>query len=190
MLTLASCWAGCSHWKSASQTRAADRFRLGPSFKGTPPEALRRVSLEIDFSGQCGGAISALAVDQGCLCGPETRIRAWKSSADAVLQGRTTHTNQCIHIFWFKVARYFLADSCFNSPSKPCISSAQSKIRWVSAKSFAQFSKVNQHWIILFHRDYQLDSLEWGGTCLVEPPTIQGREIGRASCRERVCQYV
>ena len=65
-----------------------------------PPEALRRVSLEIDFSGQGGGAISAL--DQVCLCGPETRIRAGKSSADAeisVLQGRTTHRNQCIHIF-------------------------------------------------------------------------------------------
>ena len=67
-----------------------------------PPEALRRVSLEIDFSGLPGGAISALAVDQGCLRGPKTRIRAGKSSADAeisVLQGRTTHRNQCIHIF-------------------------------------------------------------------------------------------
>ena len=67
-----------------------------------PPEALRRVSLEIDFSGQRGGAISALAVDQGCLCCPETRIRAGKRSAYAeisVLQGRTTHRNQCIHIF-------------------------------------------------------------------------------------------
>ena len=66
-----------------------------------PPEALRRVSLEIDFSRQRGGAISALAVDQGCLCGPETGIRAGKSYADAeisVLQGRT-HRNQCIHIF-------------------------------------------------------------------------------------------
>ena len=67
-----------------------------------PPDACRRVSLEIDFSGQRGGAISALAVDQGCLCGPETQIRAGKSSADAeisVLQGRTTRRNQCIHIF-------------------------------------------------------------------------------------------
>ena len=68
----------------------------------TPPEALRRVSLEIDFSGLRGGAISALAVDQGCLRGPETRIRAGKSSADAeisVLQAGTTHRNQFIHIF-------------------------------------------------------------------------------------------
>ena len=37
-----------------------------------PPDACRRVSLEIDFSCQRGGAISALAVDQGCLCCPET----------------------------------------------------------------------------------------------------------------------
>ena len=67
-----------------------------------PPEACRRVLLKIDFSGLRGGAISALAVDQGCLCGLETGIRAGKSSADAkisVLQGRTTHRNQCIHIF-------------------------------------------------------------------------------------------
>ena len=67
-----------------------------------PPEASRRVSLEIDFSGLRGGTISALAVDQLYLCGLETRIRAGKSSADAeisVLQGRTTHRNQCIHIF-------------------------------------------------------------------------------------------
>ena len=46
-----------------------------------PPDACRRVSLEIDFSGFSGGAISALAVDQACLCGLETRIRAGKSSA-------------------------------------------------------------------------------------------------------------
>ena len=45
-----------------------------------PPEALRRVSLEIDLSGLCGEAISALAIDQGCLGGPETRIRARKGS--------------------------------------------------------------------------------------------------------------
>ena len=67
-----------------------------------PPEALRRVSLEIDFSGLSGGAISALAVAQAYSGGPETRIRAGKSSADAeisVLQGRTTQRNQCIHIF-------------------------------------------------------------------------------------------
>ena len=43
-----------------------------------------------------------LAVDQVYLGGHETRIRAGKSSADAeisVLQGRTTHRNQFIHIF-------------------------------------------------------------------------------------------
>ena len=34
-----------------------------------PPEALRSVSLEIDFSGLCCGAILALAIDQGCLRG-------------------------------------------------------------------------------------------------------------------------
>ena len=45
-----------------------------------PPEACRRVSLEIDFSGLRGGAISALAVDEGCLGGPETPIRARKGS--------------------------------------------------------------------------------------------------------------
>ena len=68
----------------------------------TPPEACRRVSLEFDFSGLLGGAISALALDQGCLRGPETRIRAGKSSADAeisVLQGRTTHRNHRSSIF-------------------------------------------------------------------------------------------
>ena len=68
----------------------------------TPPEALRRLTLEIDFSGLSGGAISALAVAQGYLGGLETPIRAGKSSADAeisVLQGRTTQRNQCIHIF-------------------------------------------------------------------------------------------
>ena len=67
-----------------------------------PPEACRSVSLELDFSGLSGGAISALAVDQGCLRGPETRIRTGKSYADAeisVLQGRTTQRNHCIHIF-------------------------------------------------------------------------------------------
>ena len=67
-----------------------------------PPEALRRVSLEIDFSCLSGGAISALAINQVYSGGPETSIRAGKSSADAeisMLQGRTTHTNQCTHIF-------------------------------------------------------------------------------------------
>ena len=106
----------------------------------------------------------------------------------SVLQGRTTHRNQCIHIFWFKVARYFLADSCFKSPSKPCSPSVPSEIWEVSAKSFAQFLKVNQHWIILFHRDYQLKHLEWGCTCLVEPPTMQGcgtiyiKQVSLESC--------
>ena len=42
--------------KSASQTRAADRFRLGPSFK-----VIWMLTLEIDFSGLRGGALSALA---------------------------------------------------------------------------------------------------------------------------------
>ena len=67
-----------------------------------PPEAERRLSLEIDFSGLRGGVILALTVDQVYLGGPETRIRAGESSAYAeisVLQGRTTHRNQCIHIF-------------------------------------------------------------------------------------------
>ena len=79
-------------------------------------EAWRRVSSEIDFSGVRGGAIMALAVDQVSLGGPETQRRSGKTSANAeisVLQGRITHRNQCIHIFWCKVARYFLADSCF-----------------------------------------------------------------------------
>ena len=43
-----------------------------------PPEALRRVSQEIDFSGLSGGKISALAVDQVYLVGAETRIRGKK----------------------------------------------------------------------------------------------------------------
>ena len=66
------------------------------------PEALKRVSLEIDFSSSRGGAISALVVDQVYLGGPETSIRAGISSANteiSVLQGRTTHRNQCIPIF-------------------------------------------------------------------------------------------
>ena len=29
---------------------------------------------------------------------------------------------------------------------------------------------MNRHWIVLFHRDYQLKYLEWGCACLVEPP--------------------
>ena len=45
-----------------------------------PPEACRRVSLEIDFSGLCGGAIWALAVAQVYLGGHETPIRARKGS--------------------------------------------------------------------------------------------------------------
>ena len=36
--------------------------------------------MEIQFSGLCGGAISALAVDQGGLGGLKTRIRAGKGS--------------------------------------------------------------------------------------------------------------
>ena len=128
----------------------------------TPPEALRRISLEI---GLRGGAISALAVDQGC---PETRIRAGKSSADAeisVLQGRRTHRNQCIHIFWFKVARYFLADSCFKSPYKPCNSSAQSKNRGVSAKSLHNFWKWTS--IELFPFIVIISSITWNEAALV-----------------------
>ena len=39
------------------------------------PEARRRLSLEIDFTGPRCGAISALAVDQGCLDGPNTNPR-------------------------------------------------------------------------------------------------------------------
>ena len=45
-----------------------------------PPEALRRVSLEIDFSCLRGGAISALTIDQVYSGGPETPIRARKGS--------------------------------------------------------------------------------------------------------------
>ena len=48
-----------------------------------PPEAERRVSLEIDFSGLRGGAISALAVAQVYLGGHETPIRARKGSGIA-----------------------------------------------------------------------------------------------------------
>ena len=48
-----------------------------------PPEACRRVSLEIDFSGSLCGAIFALAVDQVYLVGPvrpETPIQERKGS--------------------------------------------------------------------------------------------------------------
>ena len=45
-----------------------------------PPGASRRVLLEIDFSGLSGGAISASAVDQGYLGGPESPIRAGEGS--------------------------------------------------------------------------------------------------------------
>ena len=73
-------WAGCSHSKSASQTRAAQRFRPLPSLKGilavaahqSAPEkavALSRyprikvsLLLKIGFSDSFGGTISALAV--------------------------------------------------------------------------------------------------------------------------------
>ena len=77
------------------------------------------------------------------------------------VQGKITHRNQYIHIFWFKVARYFPVDFCFESPSKPCNSSAQRKIQGVSVKSFAQFCNANQHWTVLFHHDYQLKHLKW-----------------------------
>ena len=53
-----------------------------------PPDACRRVSLEIDFSGQRGGAISASTVDQGYLGGPETRIRARKEIGRASCRER------------------------------------------------------------------------------------------------------
>ena len=46
-----------------------------------PPEACRRVSLEIDFSGLRGGAISASAIIQVYLGGAETPK---KSSADVL----------------------------------------------------------------------------------------------------------
>ena len=55
-----------------------------------PPEAWRRLSLETDFSGPRGGAISALAVDQKGLCGPKTRVHARKGLKTAkisVIQG-------------------------------------------------------------------------------------------------------
>ena len=69
-----------------------------------PPEGWRRLSLETNLSGLCGGTISALAVDQRRLSGLEARICVWKSSADAEIsvlhwQGRTTHRDQCIYIF-------------------------------------------------------------------------------------------
>ena len=48
-----------------------------------PPDACRRVSLEIDFSGQRGGAISALAVAQVYLGVHETPTRARKGSGIA-----------------------------------------------------------------------------------------------------------
>ena len=70
-----------------------------------PPEALRRVSLEIDFSGLRGGAISALAVDQGCLRGPETRIRAGKSSAYAKISGCKAKQHIEISAFIFSDSR-------------------------------------------------------------------------------------
>ena len=47
-----------------------------PLFKGS----VLRVSLEIDFLGLRCRAISALAVNQGCLRSPETRIRSRRGS--------------------------------------------------------------------------------------------------------------
>ena len=94
-------------WKSTSRACVAERFRPWPSIKGVC------AVWKHAFSGLRCRAILALAVDPVYLGGPETRICTGKSSADAeilVLQGRTTHRNQCIHILCFKVARYFLAD--------------------------------------------------------------------------------
>ena len=99
---------------------------------------------------------SALTVDQVYLGGPETRIRAGKSSDDAeisVLQGRTHHRNQSIHICQFKVARYFLADSCLNRPSKPCKLSVQRKIQGVSVECFANL-----------HGFWKWDSIEFSAS--------------------------
>ena len=48
--------------------------------RGRSSWSMQRVSLEIDFSGLRCGAISALAVDQVYLVGPETPIRARKGS--------------------------------------------------------------------------------------------------------------
>ena len=67
-----------------------------------PLQQQRRPRFKIVLLGLRGEAISALAVDQVYSGGPETRIRAGESSADAeisVLHGRITHRNQCIHIF-------------------------------------------------------------------------------------------
>ena len=64
-------------------TDQEERVRISRDIRDArvaPPEALRRVSLEIDFSGLSGGKISALAVDQVYLVGPETPIRARKGS--------------------------------------------------------------------------------------------------------------
>ena len=51
-----------------------------------PPEACKKVSLEIYFAGLRGGAISALAVAQVYLGGHETPIRARKGSGLAEMQ--------------------------------------------------------------------------------------------------------
>ena len=48
-----------------------------------PLQQQRRPRFKIGRLGLCGGAISALAVNQGCLGGPETPIRARKGSGVA-----------------------------------------------------------------------------------------------------------
>ena len=92
---------------------------------------LLRRALWSDFGPGRRGRRSRVSVRSG-----NTNPREEKTGI-SVLQGRTTHRIQCIHIFWFKVARYFLADSCFKNLFKSCNSSVQRKIQGVSCRSFA-----------------------------------------------------
>ena len=116
--------------------------------------------------------------DVTCPCRPPS----W-AGPGSPLQARTSKKNYRTG----PSKRYDLADSCFKSPSKPCNLSLQRKLQGVSVKSLHSFLKVNDHWSILFHHDYQLNYLEWG-TCLVEPPIMQGcgtihiKQVSLESC--------
>ena len=107
-------------------------------------EQRRRPIFKICLSVFRSGPILALAAYQLCLGGPKTQICARSRSADAEispLQVRRTEWNQYISIFWFKVGRLFLADSCGKNVCKSCYSSDEKKLQVVLVKRLAQLFK-------------------------------------------------
>ena len=109
----------------------------------THAEQRRRPIFKICLSVFRSGPILALAAYQMCLGGPKTQICARSGWADAEISPLQVRTewNQYISIFWFKVGRLFLADSCGKNVCKSCYSSDEKKLQVVLVKRLAQFFK-------------------------------------------------